>query len=276
MEGSVSSYRSIFRAVSILKSFTPSDLELSSAEISRRVGLHRATTHRILTALAECGMLRRIGKTGKYAIGPLLYQMGTLYLDTVDVFKASKPIMETIRDLTREDIVMGMLDRGNVVLIMKEESNLDFRIGRHVGESIPAYASSMGKALLSELTDAELDLLYPEEKLEPVTEKTVTRKAELRSILRDVGKSGVAYDQESGRIGVEGVASVVRDASGKAIVALCISLPIFRANPERRQKLAKLVTMSASLISSHLGYRDSDKPVPDIREIQSWWVKQQL
>jgi DNA-binding IclR family transcriptional regulator len=221
-------------------------------------------------------MLRHIGKTGKYAIGPLLYQMGTLYLDTIDVFKASKPIMETLRDLTREDIVMGMLDRGNVVLIMKEESNLDFRIGRHVGESIPAYASSMGKALLSELTDAELDLLYPEEKLEPVTEKTVTRKAELRSILRDVGKSGAAYDQESGRIGVEGVASVVRDASGKAVASLCISMPIFRANPVRRQQLAKLVTMSASLISSHLGYRDSDKPVPDIREIQSWWVKQQL
>jgi DNA-binding IclR family transcriptional regulator len=228
----------------------------------------------MLTALTECGMLRRIGKTGKYAIGPLIYQMGTLYLDTVDVFKAAKPIMETLRELTREDIVMGMLDRGNMVLIMKVESNLDFRIGRHVGESIPAYASSMGKALLSELTDAEIDSLYPEETLKPVTEKTLATKAELKQLLKEASKTGVAFDQESGRIGVEGVASVVKDAGGKAVASLCISMPIFRANPTRRQQLAKLVRMSAALVSSQLGYQDSGKPIPDMKEIQSWWLKQ--
>jgi len=274
MDNRSSGNRSIFRAVSILKSFTPSYLELSGAEISRKVNLHRATTHRMLTALTEYGMLRRIGKTGKYTVGPLLYQMGTLYLDTIDVYKAAKPIMEILRDLTREDIVMGMLERGNMVLIMKEESNLDFRIGRHVGESIPAYASSMGKALLSELTDAEVDNLYPGEKLQPVTEKTITTKSELKKLLHEVAETSIAFDQESGRIGVEGVASLVRDATGKAIASLCVSMPIFRANPARRQQLAKLVKMSAALVSSHLGYQDSDKPIPNIREIQSWWLKQ--
>ncbi len=269
------SNRSITRAASILRSFSPAELELSSSDISRKVGLHRATTYRILGTLTACGLLNRNEKTSKYTIGPLLYQLGALYLDTIDVFKAAKPIMETLKDLTSEDIVLGMLDRGNMVIVMKEESKFDFKIGRHIGESIPAYASAMGKSLLSELTEAEIDNLYPKEKLQPVTKKTITSKTELKRVLEQVRKTGVAFDRESGRIGVEGIASVARDAKGRAIAALCISMPIFRANQAKRTRMAKLVKMGAELISSKLGYQNVNTAISEIQDIRSWWEKQE-
>lgn len=269
------SNRSILRAISILKCFTPSEFELSGADISRKVGLHRATTHRILATLAESGVLHRIDKTAKYTIGPLLYQLGTLYLDTIDVFKVAKPVMEMVNELTNEDVVMGMLDKGNLVLVMKEETKFDLKIGRHVGESLPAYASSMGKALLSELTEAEIDSLYPEEQLQPVTAKTIRIKAELRRVLAEAKCNGVAYDRESGRIGVEGVSAVIKDARGNAVSALCIAMPVVRANQTKRKRLAKLVKTAADLISSRLGYQNAHSTISGIQAIRSWWDKQE-
>ena len=269
------SNRSINRAVSILRSFSPAEFELSSADISRKVGLHRATTYRLLRTLTECGLLNRKEKTSKYTIGPLLYQLGTLYLDTVDVFKAAKPVMEALKELTGEDVLMGMLDRGDMIIVMKEESKFDFRIGRHIGESIPAYASSMGKALLSELTEAEIDNLYPKERLQSVTKKTVTSKTELKRVLEKVRINGVAFDRESGRIGVEGVSSVIRDAKGKTVASLCVSMPIFRANQAKRTRMAKLVKMGTDLINYKLGYQNANKAIFEIKDICSWWEKQE-
>jgi IclR family KDG regulon transcriptional repressor len=265
------SNRSINRAVSILRSFSPEEFELSSADISRKVGLHRATTYRLLRTLTECGLLNRKEKTSKYTIGPLLYQLGTLYLDTIDVFKAATPVMETLKELTSEDVLMGMLDGGNMVIVMKEESTFHFKIGRHIGESIPAYASSMGIALLSELTEAEIDSLYPKEKLQPVTKKTITSKTELKRVLERVRKTGVASDRESGRIGVEGISSVVRDAKGNTVAALCVSMPIFRANQAKRTRIAKLVKMGTDLINSKLGYQNANTAISEIQDIRSRW-----
>ncbi len=269
------SNRSISRAVSILRSFSQAEFELSSADISRKVGLHRATTHRMLGALTACGLLNRNEKTNQYTIGPLLYQLGTLYLDTIDVFKAAKPVMETLKDLTSEDVLMGMLNRGDMVIVMKEESKFDFKIGRHIGESIPAYASSMGKALLSELTEAEIDNLYPKERLQPATKKTITSKTELKRVLEKVRKTGVALDREGGRIGVEGISSVVRGAKGKAAAALCVSMPIFRANQAKRTRMAKLVKMGTDLINSKLGYQNANNAISEVQDICSWWEKQE-
>jgi len=262
--------------MSILKSFTPYELEMTGSEIYRKVGIPKATAHRIITTLTGGGLLNRNEKTGKYMIGHVLYQLGSLYLDTIDIFKAAKPVMETMNDLTNEDVVLGILNKGNIVLVMKEESHHNFRIGRHVGSTFPAYASSMGKALLSELTKTELDSLYPEEILEPVTEKTITSKTKLELVLEEVKKTGVAFDKESGLIGVEGIASVIRDTSGKAVATICISMPVFRSNQAKRKRLANLIKMGSHLVSSRLGYQGMGNPVRDVEEIRSWWEQNQV
>lgn len=66
-------------------------------------------------------------------------------------------MVETLNALTRETINISILDRGNIILIVKEEpKNGAFRLTAHIGSSIRAYGSTMGKVLLSELTEAEL------------------------------------------------------------------------------------------------------------------------
>jgi len=129
--------------------------------------------------------------------------------------------------------------------------------------------------LLSELTEAELDRLYPDEELEPLTEKTVATKADLKRELEQIRKTGVAYNIEQSFLGSESVAVLIRDASGQAIAAMAISAPLVRLNDTKRKQLAILVKMGGSLISYKLGYHEEVNPVRNIADIRSWWQKNQ-
>ena len=90
---------------------------------------------------------------------------------------------------------------------------------------LPAYASAMGKAFLSELSEAELESLYPEERLTPRTPKTIATKRELKLDLQQIRKTGVSFNPEGAHVGVEAAGSLIRNASGKAVAALSISVP---------------------------------------------------
>lgn len=209
-------------------------------------------------------------------VGTKLYTLGSLYLSTTDIFTAAKPVIEALNNLTGETINVSILDRGNIIFIMKEESKRAFRLNTHIGSIVRAYGSAMGKALLSELTEAEIDSLYPEDRLPPLTKNTIATKKELKLELEQVRQSGVAFDREGSYEGVEAVGSVIRNANSKAVAAMSIAVPIFRMNEATRQQLANSVRLGASLISYRLGYQDKTNPIHNIEELYSWWKQNKL
>ncbi len=267
--------RSIIRVMSVLKSFNPDELKLSAAEISLRVGMPKTTTHRMLATLTKGGLLDRNVETGKYNIGPELYILGSLYLSTTDILKGAKPVVEILNTLTSETVNVGIFDNGHVTMIMKEECKYAFKISYHVGSVLHAYASAMGKAFLSELTEPELDSLYPEERLVQRTRKTIATKTELKLELQQIRKTGISFNREGAHIGVEAVGSIIRDASGKAVAAMSISIPVHRMNQVSRDRLVTLIRLGSRLTSYRLGYKDSTHPIYDIEQIRSWWEQNQ-
>ena len=268
--------RSIVKAVSILQCFTPREQELNASEVARKLKIPRTTAFRILTTLSEAGMLLRNEKTGNYSVGPTLYALGSLYLETTDIFKAADPVIKTLNELTEEVVSVSIFDKGSVVLTMVEQARSDFRFARHVGSILPAYASAMGKAFLSEQTEEEFDCIIPEEKLKRITKYTTTTKARLKKELEQIRKTGICCDPGSSYEDNEGIASVIRNAKGEAIAAVSFAVPAFRMNQVKRERLVGLIKLGAGLISYRLGYQDEVNPVHDIQEIRSWWKKCRL
>jgi DNA-binding IclR family transcriptional regulator len=133
----------------------------------------------------------------------------------------------------------------------------------------------VGKALLSELSDAEINSLFPEEKLQQVTNKTIDSKTKLKLELEQIRKTGISYNKGGLFEGGEGIGSIIRDAKGVAIAGLSITMPVFRIEQFGRNRLAELIRMGAILISYRLGYQGEAKPVHDVQEIRSWWEQSQ-
>lgn len=267
--------RSLSRAIDILECFSINELELSGSDIARKVGIPKSTAYRILESLNRRRLLQQNTETGKFSIGPFVYSMGSLYLSSADILKSAEPVIRTLNELTDEALNLIIRDKQNVLVLMKEESRSSVRYSHHIGSSWPAYASAVGKALLSELSDAEINSLFPEEKLQQVTNKTIDSKTKLKLELEQIRKTGISYNKGGLFEGGEGIGSIIRDAKGVAIAGLSITMPVFRIEQFGRNRLAELIRMGAILISYRLGYQGEAKPVHDVQEIRSWWEQSQ-
>jgi len=263
--------KSLEKALRLLICFDPDNLELRNIDLVRKTGLSKATVHRILSTFAKFAILERRDTTEKYTVGPALYTLGSLYLYTTDVLKALEPVTKTLNNLTEEAVNVAIYDKSNIVFVMREEPKYAFRFAIHIGTVLPAYATALGRAFLSELTESQVDSLYPQEALHPITPKTITSREALKSALNEVKRTGTSIDIEGGVEGVEGIASLIRDVTGKAVAAMGIGVPIFRMDKAKRKRFASLVKMACSLASYRLGYRQGEQLVRNLEELSSWW-----
>ncbi len=267
--------KSLIKAISVMKSFDLNNRELGVSDVARRIGLSKPTANRILATLVYGGLLEQNAETGKYMIGSGLFNLGSLYLITRDIVKVVEPIVKELNELTGEVTNLHIRDKGYSTTVLREESKHTFRFAYHVGSIFPAYSVAAGKALLSELTDAQIDSLYPHESLTPLTQKTVATRTELKKELEQIRKTGVAFQSEENRNGIEAVACLIRDVTGTAVAAMSIAMPVFMTKQARRKQLATIVRLGASLVSYRLGYQDAVNPARSIEEIRAWWEQNQ-
>lgn len=88
------------------------------------------------------------------------------------------------------------------------ESPRAVRVTSRLGRSMPAHATSTGKAMLAQLSTGELHALYPHEELEALTERSSRSRSrsELEAQLATVRKRGYATSTEESESGVSSVA----------------------------------------------------------------------
>lgn len=266
---------SVLKAINILKSFTANELELRVTDIASRLSISTSTAQRLLSTLALSGLLEQAPDSRKYRIGHTLYALGNLYPASTDLTAAAAPVMKALNDSTQESINLGILEEGYVVFVSKEEAKGPLRFATHIGSIVPAYSSAMGKALLSQLPEPEIDHLYPEENLKTRTKYTITTKSRLKQELRVIRETGVSHSRQEDFEGFEAISSSIRDSNGKPVAAMSISVPAFKMNEKLAERLATLVKMGCDLISYNLGYRQMQN-VHTIEEIKSWREKAQL
>jgi len=265
------SSKSVKRAITILNCFSPNELELDIKSICQKTKIPKATVYRIMGALTEARFLYRNENSGKFGIGPELFVLGSLFTSSLNIIKIAEPVVKSLTGMTNEAFHLGILDGGNMVLLMREECKQPIKVALPLGTVRPAYASGMGKVLLNELTDEEIDILYPEEKLHQITRYTIATNTDLKRDLKQIKKAGVSFDVWGSSEGATGIAAVIRDASGKAVAAVGVAVPDSRLNHTERDKFAEVVKSGANLISYGLGFKNKDKPVYDFEEIRSLW-----
>ncbi len=253
--------------------FRPEKLELSAVEISQELNMPLTTTSRILATLTNHRILERKKLNKKYSIGPEMYRLGSFFLMSADFIQVADPVVKVLNEITKEVVTVAIRDQDKIIIILRAESKFSIALHIHPGSVLPAHTTSIGKAFLSELTEQEIDNLYPEEILMKRTAKTIATRTELKLELERIRQTGMSFSHEESHQGNIGVASLMRDVSGKSIAGIAIGVPVFRINETIESKLTTLIHMAASLISYRLGYHAIAPSVTDIEQIRSWWGK---
>jgi IclR family pca regulon transcriptional regulator len=92
-----------------------------------------------------------------------------------------------------------------------------------VGARLPAYCTSMGRVLLSGLSEEERAAYLKSASLTRMTPKTITERAALNDAILKTEADGFAIADEELELGLRSIAVPVRDRSGRIVAAMNVS-----------------------------------------------------
>jgi IclR family KDG regulon transcriptional repressor len=145
-------------------------------------------------------------------------------------------------------------DHHEVVYVAKAEGTDPLRLVSDVGRRLPASCTGLGKALLANLSAAELDALYARDAdLVAMTPNSIRTREALERELTATRTRGYAVDDCESNIAVRCVAAPVTDATGAVVAAISVSVPTVRWTRDTERRLADLVRQAAARLSRRLG-----------------------
>ncbi|MCK6210773.1 IclR family transcriptional regulator [Georgenia sp. EYE_87] len=225
--------------------------ELTLSEVREHLDVGHSTAHRLMAMLLYRGFAVQDDRTRAYRAGPELFNIASAVADTFDLRTAARPVLEQLARQTGETVHLGTLQGPEVLYVDCVESPALLRVSGRVGKLTPAYASSLGKAMLSTLTDESVLSLYPAQ-LEQLTERTLGSRAALLESLRQVRGAGFARNREEVELGVASVAVAVLPSSRSSVAALSVAAPLSRTSPERTDDHVALLRLASERLAASI------------------------
>jgi DNA-binding IclR family transcriptional regulator len=226
------------------------------SEAAERLGVARSTAHRLLSALRRRGFVLQDKPNGVYRPGPVLTEIGLAAIGRIDIRLVARPILEELREQTRETISLTLLEGRNVRFIDCVESPRTVRVGDRTGVVLPAHCTAAGKAILAALPRVELSRRYNDRELATRTPTSIATWDRLMTELESVRRRGYAVNDEEGEEGICAVAVAVRDLTDAPLASLAVVLPSGRmAKADLHRDLVPVLSRAAVTVQGFLRAR---------------------
>ena len=216
--------QSIKRAIQIMHLFNSQEKELSLAEISRKMDIHKSIVYRILITLESEGWLVKNPETNKYMLGIKLLLLSSVVLDDLVVRKTALPIMKKLSAETGETVVLTMYSDGGAICI---------KITSQVGKFFPLHAGATGLAVLMGMPDEIRKEILKRKPLEKFTEKTETDPDKIIKLVEEAKKDDYIISVGSVDPGVVAIGIPINFTQGNIFMGLSITGPEYRFDEQK-------------------------------------------
>ncbi|QVQ50908.1 IclR family transcriptional regulator [Spiractinospora alimapuensis] len=210
------------KVLRILLVFEKSATPLSLSDISRRSGVPTSTALRILRDLCEEGFLEKVER--QYQIGGKMFELGMRAPFHNALREVALPIMQDIQSATSQNVHLGVLEHGSVLVVQQLSGRSAVATPARVGGRLPAHSTSVGKALLAFSSPERVQEIV-DAGLAPVTKHTIRTASALRQDLATTRTRGWSMATQENSIGTISVAAPVFGIDQYAVAALSIVHP---------------------------------------------------
>ena len=213
--------RSLAKGLAVIEAFDAQAAGLTLSDVAKRTGLARGTARRSLLTLVELGYAGFDGKF--FSLRPSVLRLGFAYLSALPFWNFAEPIMEDLVEEVRESCSAAVLDDTDIVYVLRIPTHKIMAISLGIGSRLPAFCTSMGRVLLSDRSDAEIERILKRSDLRPRTNRTVTDRAELKRIIDDVRSKGWAMVNQELEEGLISISAPIRDRNDRVIAAMNVT-----------------------------------------------------
>ena len=148
-------HRATLRVLAILDALAANQKGLTMAEICRELGAPKSSLFPILHTMADTEYIAYDEDTMRYSIGLRTYLLSKAFDRGAMGLPLIEGEMRRVVGTCNETCQAGTLDHGRVLYIARVDSPQRIRLSSEIGKTLPAHCTAIGKAILSQLSDAE-------------------------------------------------------------------------------------------------------------------------
>lgn len=213
--------QSFARGLAVIRAFDADHAELTLSDVARRAEIPPAAARRFLRTLEVLGYVRSDGRA--FALTPRVLELGFSYLSALSLPEVMQPHLERLSREVGESVSAAVLSGTDIVYVARVPTRRIMTVGITIGTRFPAYATSMGRVLLAQLSEAELlDALRTADPHQ-LTERTVTDIAMLSTEIARVRDRGWALVDAELEAGLRSLAAPVHGRDGRVVAAINVS-----------------------------------------------------
>ena len=241
--------KSAVRVLDLLELLSGTSDTLTVSEVARRLQWPKSSTQALLLTLVARGYLVR--QDAAYQL-PAELRGGWIGGLQARLLGTARPIMEAMAKESGESAFIGVLRAdGQVQYLDKVASPQDVRYDASLDHLRPAHCTSIGLAIMANLSESDVRPCLAPERLTAVTPHTVTDASRIRRILAQARRSGHVSVQDANVVGASGVSAPVFGPGTEVVAALNLGAPTSRFLA-RRQELTAIVCRGAQQLSALL------------------------
>lgn len=237
-------------AIRILQSMSAEKPVLRVTDVSNELDLPKSTVSRLLKTLSDGGLLERDDDSRQYSVGPLLLQLGGLYVSSrsaLDLIDREMPRLISTYGFTG---YAGILDTAHVTILRQWQGSHPLRFILDVGSRLPAEQTALGLALLADGDDAQVAGAIGPDTRDPVTGAPV-RLEEVMVQVENCRRDEWIEVPCATAPGITAIGTVIKSSSeGEPSIGLSISFPDHAADEALRAEMAARLTETARRIGA--------------------------
>lgn len=241
----------VMKALQVLDYVARQGHDVTLTETVHELKLPKTTVFRYLQTLSAAEFLEHDLKRDRYGVGRKFRSLARVDQELQGLRDIAQPEMRTLMETFHETVNLAVLSENEVVYIDMLEPGRPLRANARIGHRHPAHSTSLGKAMMAFLPDA--DALTLSSELPQRTINTLTDADKLRRQVDDVRRRGYAIEVGENEDGLMCIGVPILDRTGYPVAAMSLSAPERRMKPELTMVAADALKGAAKRISTHLG-----------------------
>lgn len=217
--------KSVARVFDLLELIADAGGDVTLSELSTAADLPLPTIHRLLRTLVSLGYARQLANR-RYALGPRLVRLGEIANRKFG--QVAAPQLKQLVERLGETANLATIDGDRVVYISQAPSPHAMRMFTEAGRRSHLHSTSVGKAILAQMSDAEVREIIGRTGMPKDTEHTIDDLDALLADLALVRERGFAIDDNEQELGVRCYAMAVPEMP--VLTAVSVSGPVARVD----------------------------------------------
>jgi IclR family KDG regulon transcriptional repressor len=207
----------------------------------------------VVAALLSAGLIAPQTDGAAYTVGIRALELAYAYEHSNPLVEICTPIMKDIRDKVNETIMLAVRWGDYRVNIAQMTSLHPVHQDVPEGQRRPLYIGCGGKILLAAMSDEEISAYLDRVPLKRMSPTTTTDRYRLMHAVHAIRQTGYSETFSDGNEGGAAIGVGIRNAAGRVVAALVVSIPLYRYRHHVREQVVQLLMRGSDEASERLG-----------------------